>query len=739
MTQAEQIRQYVINHFIQPARTAGEATIKIQAATIHTQMQLENRVPNVCSSLDAQKFYEQASVTLVKRSGPKQSSTAEWVLALGQVNAMDLENQTPVWERTHFTFNGTELQLIEVVERYIHTLPGTRKIDFHLSWAERPIHIRQTTAWLEEQDFDLAYEDSQTVEKKKFVRAVWIGKGEKEYLNESAQSEILAINYRYMAIRQPWPLPDFLPSETYKHFQSASVGLAIKISKQTSDILHGFVERVPLMNKAAVGIIESIQQWNKQVQTVTNMSRWSATIDIDLESFDYRFEEGLSEIFSRYSLANQCYPVRRKITKAKILYIFHWKPRKIQFSATLIKHTKGTVKVQIEQYPSAPHSPEYIRSRIDDIIGWIHREFEVQLKEERGGHQSTLGIQMPDRQLIYENTTTTATLNDWLRSFFQENRGQMWEVYNGMLSWSIERDIVNPIDPSVDTKLIIAEFKVIPILYVESFPINEYSTLIQIYLGAERLNASMMQSIIKQALEPANAESAKPDKGNRPTGRPIKILFLAANPLDTVLVRTDEEKRAIDAALRQAANRNFEISDHGAVRIDDLQDLLLRHQPDIVHFSGHGTEENELILIDANGNGVRVSGDALRQLFTVLKGNIRCIVLNACYTEAQAKGLAEVIDYVVGIDNAISDEAARQFATAFYRGLGYDKSIADAFDLGKVQVELAGLGESSALHLLTRTGAADTFTFATDSSNQSKPLVTPPPQSPTIRGTMKQG
>jgi 5-methylcytosine-specific restriction enzyme B len=82
MTQADQIRQYVIHHYIQPARTAGKKLVTIQAGTIHAELQLENRMPNVCSSLDAQKFYEQASVTLVKRSGPKQSSTAEWLLAL---------------------------------------------------------------------------------------------------------------------------------------------------------------------------------------------------------------------------------------------------------------------------------------------------------------------------------------------------------------------------------------------------------------------------------------------------------------------------------------------------------------------------------------------------------------------------------------------------------------------------------------------------------------------------------
>ena len=296
------------------------------------------------------------------------------------------------------------------------------------------------------------------------------------------------------------------------------------------------------------------------------------------------------------------------------------------------------------------------------------------------------------------------------------------------MSWSITKeDIVDLIDPTVYTKLIIAEFKVIPILVVKSFPKDNYSTQVRIYLGAERLNASTMQSIIKQALEPAKAESAKPDKGNLPTVRPIKILFLAASPLDNVRVQAEEEARAIDLALRQSAHRNFVIHYHGAVRTDDLQALLLRHEPDIVHFCGHGSQNDELVFVGPTGNGVKVSGDALRQLFTVLKGNIRCIVLNACYTATQAEGIAEVIDCVIGIDDAVSEDAARQFATAFYQALGYAKSIGESFVLGKVQLELAGLNEAQMLHLLTRTDGAGNFTFATDSSNQSKPLVAPPP------------
>lgn len=211
----------------------------------------------------------------------------------------------------------------------------------------------------------------------------------------------------------------------------------------------------------------------------------------------------------------------------------------------------------------------------------------------------------------------------------------------------------------------------------------------------------------------AGGEATTGRGGLAPVQKKIKILFLTANPLDTVWLRTGDEARAIDQALRQAEHRIFEFAVHQAVRIDDLQDLLLRHRPDIVHFSGHGTAANELIFQDHNGNAVPVRGSALRALFNILKDNIRCVVLNACYTAEQAGGVAEVIDCVVGISDAISDDASLQFATAFYRGLGYGRSVKEAFALGQVQIELAGLGEAAELHLLERVAGAAGYSFTT--------------------------
>lgn len=174
----------------------------------------------------------------------------------------------------------------------------------------------------------------------------------------------------------------------------------------------------------------------------------------------------------------------------------------------------------------------------------------------------------------------------------------------------------------------------------------------------------------------------------------IKILFLAANPQDTSRLRLDEEIRGIDQALRQTEYRDkFEVEQQWAVRVADLQSYLLRYKPDIVHFSGHGSPLSEIILEDNAGNSQPVSIRALSQLFSILKDDIRCVVLNACYSEQQAQAIAKHIDCVVGMSKAIGDEAAISFAIAFYQALGYGKDVRTAFDLGCLQIDLENLNE----------------------------------------------
>lgn len=82
MILADQIRHYVKIELIEPARKRGEKLINVNAGDVHQRMKLENRMPAVCSALDAGKFLDYARVTLISRNGPLQGGTAEWVFGL---------------------------------------------------------------------------------------------------------------------------------------------------------------------------------------------------------------------------------------------------------------------------------------------------------------------------------------------------------------------------------------------------------------------------------------------------------------------------------------------------------------------------------------------------------------------------------------------------------------------------------------------------------------------------------
>jgi hypothetical protein len=185
----------------------------------------------------------------------------------------------------------------------------------------------------------------------------------------------------------------------------------------------------------------------------------------------------------------------------------------------------------------------------------------------------------------------------------------------------------------------------------------------------------------------------------------IKLLFLAANPIDTDRLQLDEEIRLITQKIRGAEYRDrIELIPALAARPDDLLQLLNEHKPDIVHFSGHGSPAGEIVLVDNTGQAKPVSANALKLLFTTLKDNVRLVVLNACYSWAQANAIVSSIDCAVGTNKSISDKAAIIFAAALYRAFGFGRSVKEAFVQAKTALLLEGISEEKTLGLLCRPG-----------------------------------
>lgn len=181
-----------------------------------------------------------------------------------------------------------------------------------------------------------------------------------------------------------------------------------------------------------------------------------------------------------------------------------------------------------------------------------------------------------------------------------------------------------------------------------------------------------------------------------------KILFLVTNPKETHPLRLDQEVLEIHEGLRRLKQRNqFELKLQWAVRIQDLRRVLLDESPQIVHFCGRGYKKDAsgreksgsgIILEDEKGNTM-LSGYVLAEVIGFFADSIECVVLNACYSENQAREIGKHIPYVVGMSKAIDDNAAIEFAIGFYSGIGAGRTVESAFQIGCNAIRLKNILE----------------------------------------------
>ncbi len=116
-------------------------------------------------------------------------------------------------------------------------------------------------------------------------------------------------------------------------------------------------------------------------------------------------------------------------------------------------------------------------------------------------------------------------------------------------------------------------------------------------------------------------------------------------------------------------------------------------QPQIVHFSGHGTPEGALCFENEIGQTHFIQPDVLAVLFEQFAHQVNCVLLNACYSEIQAKAIAKHINHVIGMKKAIGDKAAIAFSIGFYQALGAGRTIEEAYKLGCVQLQMHNIPE----------------------------------------------
>lgn len=172
------------------------------------------------------------------------------------------------------------------------------------------------------------------------------------------------------------------------------------------------------------------------------------------------------------------------------------------------------------------------------------------------------------------------------------------------------------------------------------------------------------------------------------------ILILAANPKNTTRLRLDQEVREISNGLERARMRDqFALKQVWAARPVDIRRAMLDFQPNIVHFCGHGGTEG-IFFEDDQGQACLVEAKTLAEFFSLFKDSVECVILNACYSEIQARAIAEHILYVIGMPKEIGDDAAIEFAVAFYDAIGAGRSYEFAYKVAHNALQWRNLPDS---------------------------------------------
>ena len=83
---AEEIRHFLFEHYIKPAKERGETKLVVVSGEVHSRMGLKDRMPAVCSVLRGSKFQNSFGVRLIQKiklpKVERDSSTNRFVFSI---------------------------------------------------------------------------------------------------------------------------------------------------------------------------------------------------------------------------------------------------------------------------------------------------------------------------------------------------------------------------------------------------------------------------------------------------------------------------------------------------------------------------------------------------------------------------------------------------------------------------------------------------------------------------------
>lgn len=122
---ADRIRQYVLEHYIEPAREADQDSVDVLVRDVNKALGLNQAWPNICQALEGGKFQEEAQIGPPERIGAEMSSATIFRFNLSE--AAVVGNVGGVADQQSIADNSAQSAMNKPTNLILYGPPGTGK------------------------------------------------------------------------------------------------------------------------------------------------------------------------------------------------------------------------------------------------------------------------------------------------------------------------------------------------------------------------------------------------------------------------------------------------------------------------------------------------------------------------------------------------------------------------------------------------------------------------------------
>ena len=158
--------------------------------------------------------------------------------------------------------------------------------------------------------------------------------------------------------------------------------------------------------------------------------------------------------------------------------------------------------------------------------------------------------------------------------------------------------------------------------------------------------------------------------------KPLKILY-AGSKKSSELNLESSFNTVTNGLARHINKGTIKLIRNLHVNTTNIFDILIKHRPNIFHFSGK-QDGGDIRITDEFNNVTTISDVELAGYLTSFGDTMKLAIIDTCYSYNCARSISDVVDFAIGVKDIIYEVDADKFYKVFYNALCAGYSLRDA-------------------------------------------------------------